>query len=101
MISWEKKRTINIYSHCTRNTFTFSVFVVVVVASLFLGNLRQEAEVFIHTRLLRVNMIAWKSKKNQQCVMLLNLQLPKMLVYFYFLFSHSNLFLVHGSIFDM
>ena len=43
------------------------------LGSLFLGNLRQEAEVFIHTRLLRVNKITWKSKKNQQCVTLLNL----------------------------
>ena len=43
------------------------------VASLFLGNLRQEAEVFIHTWLLRVNTITWNSKKNPQCVMLLNL----------------------------
>ena len=48
-------------------------FVVVVVSSLFWSNLRQEADVFIHTRLLRVNTITWKSKKNQQCVMLLNL----------------------------
>ena len=71
------------------------------VASLFLGNLRQEAEVFIHTRLLRVNTITWKSKKSQQCIMLLNLYLAKMSAYFYFLFSHSNLFLVHGLIFDM
>ena len=49
------------------------LFLFFFLGSLFLGNLRQEAEVFIHTRLLRVNKITWKSKKNQQCVTLLNL----------------------------
>ena len=63
------------------------------LASLFLGNLRHEAQVFIHTRLLRVNTIMWKSAKSVS-VMLLKLWLAKMLAYFYFIFSHSNLFLV-------
>ena len=57
---------------CWANTVKrFSVYFS--LASLFLGNLRREAKVFIHTRLLRVNTITWKSKKNQLCVMRLKL----------------------------
>ena len=57
---------------CWANTVKrFSVYFS--LASLFLGNLRREAKVFIHTRLLRVKAITWKSKKNQLCVMLLKL----------------------------
>ena len=75
---------------CRANTVKrFSVYFS--LASLFLGNLRREAKVFIHTRLLRVNTITWKSKKNQLCVMLLKLWLAKMSVYFYFI-SHIQIF---------
>ena len=42
-----------------------SLFFFFFLASLFLGNLRHEAQVFIHTRLLGVNTITWMSKKNQ------------------------------------
>ena len=52
-----------LYTHHFRERFTFSVYFS--LASLFLGNLRHEAKVFIHTRLLNVTTITWKSKKNQ------------------------------------
>ena len=55
--------------------------------------LRDEAEVFIHTRLLRENTMTWKSKNNQECVVLL----AKIAVYFYFLFPNLNFL----SILDM
>ena len=71
-ISWENRTTMNIQSHCTRITlgndlvFLFCfVFVFFLPVVFFVGNLRQEAKVFIHTRPLRVNTITWKSKKNQ------------------------------------
>ena len=51
--------------------------------------LRHEAEVFIHTRLLRENTMTWKSKNNQL--------LAKIAVYFYFLFPDLNFL----SILDM
>ena len=59
-ISWEKKTTILValYTHHFRKRFNFVCFFF--LASLFLGNLRQEAQVFVHTRPLRVNMIAGK-----------------------------------------
>ena len=63
-ISWEKKTTINIWSHCTRITLrNYSLFLFFFLSSLFLGNLRQEAQAFIHSRLLRVSTITWKSRK--------------------------------------
>ena len=60
--------------------------------------IRHEAEILIHTRLLRENTMTWKSKNNQECVVLLKLQLAKMAVYFYFLFQLQVFFL---SILDM
>ena len=57
------KYLVALYTHHFRERFTFSVYFS--LASLFLGNLRHEAKVFIHTRLLHVNTITWKSKKNQ------------------------------------
>ena len=57
------KYLVALYTYHFRELFPFFVFFF--PASLFLGNLRQEAQVFIHTRLLRVNTITWKSKKNQ------------------------------------
>ena len=65
------KYLVALYTHHFRERFTFSVHFS--LPSLFLGNLRREAKVFIHTRLLRVNTITWQSKKNQLCVMLLKL----------------------------
>ena len=66
-ISRERKTTIKIkshkYTHYFRGRFTFSVFFF--PTSLFLGNFRHEAQVVIHTRLLRMNTITWESKKNQ------------------------------------
>ena len=56
------KYLVALYTHHFSERFTFSVFF---LANLFLGNLRKEAQVFIHTRLLRVNTITCKSKKNQ------------------------------------
>ena len=56
------KYPVALYTHHFRERFTSHVFF---LASLFLGNLRQEAQVFIHTRLLRVNTITRTSKKNQ------------------------------------
>ena len=50
------------YTHHFRNDLLSLFFF---LASLFLGNLRHEAQVFIHTRLLGVNTITWMSKKNQ------------------------------------
>ena len=55
------KYLVALYGHHYRERFTFSVFFF--LASLFLGNLRQEAQVFIHTRLLRVNMICGSQRK--------------------------------------
>ena len=55
------KYLVALYMHHFRERFTFSVF----PCKSVLGNLRQEAQVFIHTRLLCVNTITWKSKKNQ------------------------------------
>ena len=57
------KYLVALYTHHFRERFTFSVYFS--LASLFLGNLRHEAKVFIHTRLLHVNTITWKSKKYQ------------------------------------
>ena len=57
------KYLVALYTHNFRERFTFSVYFS--LASLFLGNLRHEANVFIHTRLLHVNTITWKSKKYQ------------------------------------
>ena len=57
------KYLVALYAYHFRERFTFSVFLF--LASLFLGNLRHEAQVFIHTRLLHVNTIMLKSKKNQ------------------------------------
>ena len=57
------KYVVELYTHHFSERFTFSVLFF--LASLFLGNLRQGAQVFIHTRLVRVNTITWKSKKNQ------------------------------------
>ena len=65
------KYLVALYTYHFRERFTFFVFFF--LASLFMGNLRQEAQVFIHTRLLRVITITWKSKKNQLCVTLLKL----------------------------
>ena len=59
------------YTHHFRNDLLSLFFFF--LASLFLGNLRHEAQVFIHTRLLGVNTITWMSKKNQLCVRLLKL----------------------------
>ena len=84
----DMETTINIQSHCTRITSGNDLlFLFLFFASLFLGNLRHEAQVFIHTRLLRVDTITWKSKKNQQNVGV-----------FSFHFSSSNLFLYQFSI---
>ena len=55
------KYLVALYMHHFRERFTFSVF----PCKSVLGNLRQETQVFIHTRLLCVNTITWKSKKNQ------------------------------------
>ena len=57
------KYLVALYTHHFRERFTFSVYFS--LASLFLGNLRHEGKVFIHTRLLHVNTITWKSKKYQ------------------------------------
>ena len=57
------KYLVALYTHHFRERFTFSVYFS--LASLFLGNLRHEAKVFVHTRLLHVNTITWKSRKNQ------------------------------------
>ena len=46
------KYLVALYTHHFSERFTFSVFF---LANLFLGNLRKEAQVFIHTRLLCVN----------------------------------------------
>ena len=46
------KYLVALYTHHFRERFTFSV-------------LRHEAHVFIHTRLLRLDTITRKSKKNQ------------------------------------
>ena len=56
------KYLVALYTHHFSERFTFSVFF---LANLFLGNLQQEAQVLIHTQLLRVNTLTWKSKKNQ------------------------------------
>ena len=66
------KYLVALYTHHFRERFTFSVFIFCKF-NLFLGNLRHEAHVFIHTRLLRLDTITWKSKKNQLFVMLLKL----------------------------
>ena len=51
-------------SHCSRITLGDDLlFPFFFLASLFLGNLRQEAQVFIHTRLLRVNTICGSQRK--------------------------------------
>ena len=63
-----------------------------------MGNLRNKAKVFIHTRLLRMNTITWKSKEEQLCVMLFKLYLAKGVGVFLFYFSHPNLFLGQFSI---
>ena len=57
------KYLVALYTHHFRERFTFSGFLF--LAILFLGNLWHEAQVFTHIRLLHVNMITWKSKKNQ------------------------------------
>ena len=57
------KYLVALYTHHFRERFIFSAYFS--LASLFLGNLRHEAKVFIHTRLLHVNTITWKSKKYQ------------------------------------
>ena len=45
------KYLVTLYTHHFRERFTFSVlFFFSFLASLFLGNLRQDAQVFIHTR---------------------------------------------------
>ena len=64
------KYLVALYTHHFRERSTFSVFFFF-LAILFLGNLRQDAQVFIPTRPLRVNMITWNSKKNQLCVVVL------------------------------
>ena len=48
------KYLLALYTHHFSERFTFPVFF---LASLFLGNLRQVAQVFIHTRLVRANTI--------------------------------------------
>ena len=63
-MSWEKKTTINIYSYCTHITLANDLlFLFFFLASLFLGNLRQVAQVFIHTRLVRANTITAEVKE--------------------------------------
>ena len=57
------KYLVALYTRRFRERFTFSVHFS--LASLFLGNPRREAKVFIHIRLLRVNTMTWQSKKNQ------------------------------------
>ena len=58
---------VALYKHHFRKRFTFSVYFS--RASLFLGNLRHEAKLFIHTRLLSVNTTTWKEveEKSVMC----------------------------------
>ena len=88
----KRPHLVALHTHHFRERFAFSVYFS--LTSLVLVNLRHEAKVFIHTRLLRVNTImTWKSKKNQLCVMLLNFIAGKDVGVFLFYFSHSNVFL--------
>ena len=88
----KRPHLVALHTHHFRERFALSVY----FSSLVLVNLRHEAKVFIHTRLLRVNTImTWKSKKNQLCVMLLNFIAGKDVGVFLFYFSHSNVFLVN------
>ena len=83
----KRPHLVALHTHHFRERFAFSVY----FSSLVLVNLRHEAKVFIHIRLLRVNTImTWKSKKNQLCVMLLNFIAGKDVGVFLFYFSHSN-----------
>ena len=54
------KYLVALYTHHFRERFTLSLFF---LASLFLGNLRQVAQVFIHTWLLRANTITAEVKE--------------------------------------
>ena len=59
---------VSLWSHFTRITLgKIYFFCFFFLASLFLGNLRQEAQVFIHTRLLRVNTISQRNISNVSC----------------------------------
>ena len=89
----KRPHLVALHTHHFRERFAFSVYFS--LTSLVLVNLRHEAIVFIHTRLLRLNTITWKSKKNQLCVMLLNFIAGKDVGVFLFYFSHSNVFLVN------
>ena len=53
------KYLLALYTHHLRERFTFSAFF---SCKSVLGNLRQEAQVFIHTRLLRVITVEVKEK---------------------------------------
>ena len=86
----KRPHLVALHTHHFSERFTFSVYFS--LTSLFLVNLRHEAKVFIHTRLLRVNTITWKSKKNQLCVMLLNFIAGKDVGVFLFYFSLSNVY---------
>ena len=55
------KYLLALYTHHFSERFTFPVFFF--LASLFLGNLRQVAQVFIHTRLLLANTITAEVKE--------------------------------------
>ena len=82
------KYLVALYTHHFRERFTFSVFF---LSSLFLGNLRQEAQAFIHSRLLRVSTITWKSRKISNVSCFLNYSWQRCRCTF-ILFFHIQIF---------
>ena len=83
------KYLVALYTYHFRERFTFSVFFF--FASLFLGNLRQEAQVFIHTRLLRVNTICGSQRKISNVSCFLNYSWQRCRCIF-ILFFHIQIF---------
>ena len=81
------KYLVALYTYHFRERFTFFFF----LASLLLGNLRQEAQVFIHTRLLRVNTICGSQRKISNVSCFLNYSWQRCRCIF-ILFFHIQIF---------
>ena len=83
------KYLVALYTYHFRERFPFFVFFF--LASLFLGNLRQEAQVVIHTRLLRVNTICRSQRKISNVSCFLNYSWQRCRCIF-ILFFHIQIF---------
>ena len=85
------KYLVALYTYHFRERFTFFFF----LASLLLGNLRQEAQVFIHTRLLRVNTICGSQRKISNVSCFLNYSWQRCRCIFILFFHIQIFFLLH------